>query len=167
MNIMKRRIFLLILVLLGCFVVIKVNPYYIDNLFSRVDTSDITTGRVDNALIYLEHLMNKGQNLLFGVGMQNVGEKIGFTGSPHAAIIEAIVCWGVIGTLAILMLIITSIKHNTAGVKPKFLNFIPLFVFTALIQSTQLFRLRDRVLALIVVIVLTGISRKGDKLNEC
>jgi len=164
---MKRRVLLLIIVLLGCFVVLKVNPSYLDNIFSRVDTTDITTGRTANASIYLEYLMNKGENLLFGVGMQNVGEKIGFSGSPHAAIIEGVVCWGLIGVLLMLALIIASVKHNTAYVKSKMLNYIPLIIFSVLIQTTQLFRLRDRVIALIVVIVLTGISQKGDETNEC
>lgn len=162
-----RRILILALVLLGCFIVIKVNPSYIENIFSRVDESDITTGRVANALIYFEYLMNEAHQLFFGVGMQNVGEKIGFTGSPHAAIIEAIVCWGVIGTLVILALIVKSILQHTSAVKPRILNYVPLFVFAILVQSTQLFRLRDRVFALIVVIVLTGIPQKGENLNEC
>ncbi len=158
---MGRRIALILLVMLGCFVVLKVNPTYIENVFSRVDASDITTGRVANAMTYLEYLMDDVFHLLFGVGMQNVGEKIGFTGSPHAAIIVALICWGIIGTVFMLALILKAILHHTANVKTRMLNYVPLFIFTIIVQSTQLFRLRDRVFALVVVILLTGIPQRG------
>lgn len=161
-----RRLLLILLVALGCFVVAKLNPTYIENVFSRVDESDITTGRTTNALIYLQYLMNDALDLLLGVGMQNVGAKIGFAGSPHAALIEALICWGVVGTVLMLWLIVRAVRQHTASVTVKPLSFIPLIVFTVLVQSTQLFRLRDRLFALLVVILLAGIPQKGGTAHE-
>ena len=161
----KRRLLIILIVVLGSYLITKINPEYINNILARVNAEDITTGRADNALIYLEYLMNDIGAMFFGVGMQNVGDKIGFTGSPHAALIESAVCWGLVGTVLLIGIIVKAILHHKGNTKFKMLNYIPLIVFTVLVQSTQLFRLRDRVFALLVVILIAGIPQKGEKLN--
>ncbi len=156
----------LVLVVLLVFVVYKVNPSYIENLLSRVDYSDVTTGRTENAMVYIEALSSDAIGLLFGKGMQNVGDKVGFTGSPHAATVEMIVCWGVVGTVIIGGLLIYATYWHAKNKNVCFLNFIPILVFACVVQTTQLFRLRDHVLCLIVVIVTCGLELGKDKKYE-
>ena len=162
-----KRLGLILLVGVGIFLISKVNPDYINNILNRVDENDVTTGRVRIAFEYLGYLTKNATGLVFGLGMQNIGPKIGRLASPHAATVEAVACWGIFGTIAVLALIYESIRRQKSGIKTSMFNYIPLIVFTILVQSTQLFRLRDRLFGILVVIVLTGIPRKGDKRNEC
>lgn len=162
----RMRILLFALIAVGVFAVLKLYPSYLDNILSRVDESDITTGRVANAGMYLDYLSQDVLAMLFGVGMQNVGEKIGFTGSPHAMFVEALICWGIVGTFAMLGLLVYAIHHHTRNGKILPINWVPLIVYLVITQTTQLFRLRDRVLTLIVIIVTVGISQKGDKKTD-
>ncbi len=161
-----KRIGLICIVFIGVFLVSKVNPDYIENLLSRVDENDVTTGRVRIAVVYLGYLTENILGMIFGLGMQNIGTKIGRMASPHAAFVEAIACWGVFGTLLMLLLIFRSVYQQKFKVKSTMFNYIPFIVFAVLVQSTQLFRLRDRLFGLLVVIVLTGIPRKGEKSGE-
>ena len=154
-----KKCCLLILVGLLAYLVYRLNPSYIGNLLSRVDSSDITTGRVNNALTYIEALSKNTLGLFFGVGIQNVGPKIGFTGSPHASVVEMIVCWGIIGTILISgMLMYATYWHAKQSRNSCFLNFIPILVFAFIAQTTQLFRLRDHVLCIIVAIITCGLE---------
>ena len=162
-----KKCCLLILVGVLVYIVYRLNPSYIDNLLSRVDLSDITTGRVDNALTYVQALSNNVIGLFWGVGIQNVGSKIGFTGSPHAAIIEMTVCWGIIGAILIsVMLMFATYWHAKQNRNCCFLNFIPILIFAFVAQTTQLFRLRDHVLCLIVVIITCGLELNRGILHE-
>ncbi len=150
------------LIVCGCimvYILSQVYPQYFENLLSRVDTNDITTGRTGNAMRYLEYLSNNTVQLFFGVGMQNVGAKIGYSGSPHNTLIEMLVCWGILGTFAMIVFLIYSIRLHRSR-SSRFLNYIPLLVLTFMAQSTQFFRLRDRIFSLIVVICFTGIESK-------
>lgn len=166
-KIWSRLLLLSVLFFVGYLVVMKLNPSYIENILSRVDESDITTGRVSNAQVYLDYLSQDIPGMLFGVGLQNVGDKIGFSGSPHAMIIESLICWGLTGTLAVFFMIAYATWCHVRDRRMRILNYVPLLIFLVIMQTTQLFRLRDRIFTLVVVIVAAGISPKGDKENEC
>lgn len=162
-----KKCCLLILVGLLAYLVYRLNPSYIENLLSRVDSSDITTGRVNNALTYVDALSTNTLGFFFGVGIQNVGPKIGFTGSPHAAIVEMIVCWGIIGAALIGgMIMFATYWHAKQSRNICVLNFIPILVFAFVAQTTQLFRLRDHVLCLIVAIITCGLELSRGKIYE-
>ncbi len=163
---LKMRLLIIAITLIGGYALISIYPDYIKNIIDRFILNDFTTGRVNSASIYLEAVLSDFFKCFFGLGMQNIGEKVGYTGSPHAAFIEVWACFGIIGGLALLLLIIKSISFNKSDIKVKALNFIPLIVFAIVIQSTQFFRLRDRVFTLLVMIVATGISARRKKTNE-
>lgn len=158
----ERRILLVALVIFGGVVISLINPKYIENILLRVDPEDITTGRTTNAMIYMDHLIHDTNHFLFGVGMQNVSEKIAASGSPHAAVIEALVCWGIVGTLIIFSIIIYAFICNISKKKTSMLNWVPLMVYCVIMQTTQLFRLRDRVFTIIVLMVTVGINKRED-----
>ena len=150
---------IIFLAIIAVYILQEIYPSYLDNLLGRVDSGDITTGRVSNAMIYLSYLSKNVIQLLFGVGLQDVGRKIGFTGSPHAAIIEALVAWGIVGTIIIIGIMIYSVnQYKKKNNRSSYLAYIPLVMFIVIVQSTQLFRLRDRVFGIVVVIAMVGIE---------
>ena len=165
-KVLKMRILIIAVTLIGGIALISIYPDYLKNIWDRFILNELTTGRLNSASIYFDALLSSVIDCFFGLGLQNVGEKIGFTGSPHAAIIEVWACFGIVGMLALIILIIKSISFNMSDIKAKAINFIPLIVFTILVQSTQLFRLRDRVFILLVMIAVTGISTRRIKTNE-
>lgn len=155
----KNRVIFLLFVALGCYAVMQIYPDYLENIFDRAE-GDITTGRLSGARRYFAYLMQDMKALLVGVGMQNVGKKTGIGASPHASIIEAMICWGLVGTIVMIYLAVKATVKQASLIKTRMVNFFPLIIFAIVTQSTQLFRLRDKVFTIAMVIVFAGIPLK-------
>ncbi len=160
------KLLFLILVGVAITVFLSIYPEYFDNILNRVDESDPTTGRVNLAFEYFSVLSDNIIALGFGLGLQNVGEKVGLSGSPHAAIVELLITWGIIGLLFVVVVLIMAILHHVKKKERTFMNFVPLIIYSVIVQSTQLFRLRDKVLAIIVLISVVGLSKKENRLTS-
>lgn len=154
----KNRVIFLLFVALGCYMVMQIYPDYLENIIARAE-GDATTGRLSGAQKYFAYLMQDMKALLVGVGMQNVGEKTGIGASPHAAIIEAMTCWGLVGTIAMISVLVKATVKHASSIKTRMVNYFPLIIFVIVTQSTQLFRLRDKVFAMVMVIVFVGIPQ--------
>lgn len=153
----KNRVIFLLFVVLGCYVVMQIYPDYLENIFDRAE-GDITTGRLSGAQKYFAYLMQDMKALLVGVGMQNVNGKTGIGASPHASIIEALICWGLVGTIAMISLLAKATVKHASSIRTRMVNYFPLIIFAIVTQSVQLFRLRDRVFSMVMVIVFSGIA---------
>ncbi len=155
----SKKFRLLLLVGLLAFSMYRIYPTYLDNIINRVDTADITTGRVEVATKYLNVVSSNMNYMFFGVGIQNVGQKTGIIASPHSSFIELYVCWGIVGIIYVCSLIIHFIKmFSKSNNNLKLLNYVPLIIFIFVTQTTQLFRIRDHILSLIVIIIVCGID---------
>lgn len=154
---LKNRLIFLVFVALGCYAIMQIYPNYLENILERAE-GDITTGRLSGARRYFAYLMQDMKALLVGVGMQNVGKKTGIGASPHASIIEAMICWGLVGTIVMIYLVVKATVKQASLIKTRMVNFFPLIIFAIVTQSVQLFRLRDRVFSMVMVIVFSGIA---------
>lgn len=168
-NVLKsiKNIFIAVFfVLIAIIIIYNVYPSYFENINARFDTNDLTTGRVRIAQNYFTYLIKEPFAMFFGVGLQNLGVKTGCGASPHAAIVECLTSFGLIGTIFIIWLIVKAIYKITKKQRKVLLVYMPFFVTLVLIQSTQFFRMRDRILTLIVVVVLCGINHKSEGVLE-
>ena len=163
----KKRILLLILAGFLVFSIYKIYPSYVNNLMNRVDSADVTNGRVRVATKYLNTISSNASDLLFGVGIQNVGLKTGIIASPHSSLVELIVCWGIVGTIYVCLYIFFLIRKNCCLNKNfKNMNLLALLIFLFVTQTTQLFRIRDHILCLIVIIVSCGVNLELEEKND-
>ncbi len=159
----KNAMIAFVCIIVALIIVYNVYPNYFDNIAARFDPEDLTTGRVRIAQKYINYLLGEPFSLFFGLGLQNIGEKSMCVASPHAAFIECLVSFGLLGTIFIIYIVINSIKQITKNKKRSFLSYMPLVITVVLIQSTQFFRMRDRILTLIAVVVLCGIESRSKK----
>ena len=117
------------------------------NIQYRFESTDLTTGRVDILLDYLQYMNDRPEKWLFGIGMQWMNVKAGFETVPHNGFLEAYVGLGLVGLFSIVYLVLKLIflyrdKYTFLhGKRPRFLNYIPLFVHMFFIQSFQFIKI--------------------------
>ena len=114
-------------------------------LLSRWEVEDITNGRLDLLTFFNAHIVSSFSNLFFGIGMQNVPEKLfalyGEDLPPHNGIQEILVIWGLPGIVLVICWVWLFIKGaKSYNSKMTLINFLPLILIFVYIQSGQFFR---------------------------
>lgn len=127
------------LVLISMFV-----PSVFENLLERFQRADIWNGRGNLLKYYNEFLMSSPMYFLFGIGMQNIFDKV----SPHYPVIdvphmgaqEVMVAWGVVGVImmGIVLWRILVVSRKYAGGKRQLYQFMPLALTLVFTTSGQL-----------------------------
>ena len=124
-------------VLAGGFIVLVFSIFFPDQLeyyISRFSEKDITTGRDDLMTAYHRFITRNPRVLLFGVGLQNYGDKLTTyyriaRNVPHNSIQEIVTAWGVPGLLLIGMLILQIVYRANRQKGPReLMNYIPLII---------------------------------------
>lgn len=133
-----------------------------DRVVERFLADDITTGRASLFQQYNEYIFSDRRHFLFGIGLQGVEEKTGIDKAPHNGFQEVLLCWGIIGLVAIVVLLVCMVLHakkypNTK----KFVNYIPLFIFLIFIQTIQFVRLSS-IFGLLVVLYAAMLCGRGN-----
>lgn len=129
----------------------EVLSYYI----KRFQVEDITTGRDKIMVEYHKFIANSVSIMLFGVGLNNFGEKVTnvyniSNAVPHNSIQEIVVAWGIPGLIMIGILIVMMILESTKyGGKKTILNYIPLVIILAKSMAGQLLTSGYTMLALV------------------
>ena len=136
-NVLRKLRFLGAVLLIGALALILLNSFFPDLLQYYIDrffVKDITTGRDDLMIKYHAFIVENNPVMLFGVGVQNFGEKLvnGYRVArnvPHNSIQEIIVAWGIPGFLMFSLLCVTPIIYSYRyNKKRNVLNYIPLLV---------------------------------------
>lgn len=118
-------------------------PEFLVYYYSRFQMEDITSGRADLMTVYNQFLVSDVRHLLYGVGLQNFGNKMVeiyrvANNVPHNGIQEILVAWGIPGLVIFCVLMGVLIKRSgRSGVKRGLLNYIPLLIILAKIQVGQ------------------------------
>lgn len=131
----------------------KIIPSYTSSFFDRfTEVKDLSNGRNDILMFYLESILNDFNKILTGVGIQNYNIKYNSIMSLHNATIEIIAIWGVVGFIIILALFRSFVKNATRdfNYKSNKIYFIPSISFIIAIQSGQGFSIYSNILILIV-----------------
>lgn len=144
---MRKSLSKTILIMIACFVVVMIlaNTVFADlfsKLFSRFYVEDVTAGRGSLIREYNNFIFSHWKNVLFGIGLQNVVPVTGISHSPHNGIQEIMLCWGVIGIIAFVLLFFTIIKRykHLKYKKGAFIYALPFIIYLLFIQTVQFVR---------------------------
>lgn len=119
-------------------------PELLAYYYSRFQVEDITTGRGELLKLYNRFLLSESKNLVFGIGLQNFGQKVVSIyhiadNVPHNGIQEIVVAWGIPGLLLFCVLLVVMIQRaGRSGVKRGLLNYIPLLIILVKAQVGQM-----------------------------
>lgn len=137
--------FAVIVVVAVAFLVLNlIFPELLAYYYSRFQVEDITTGRADLLPLYNRFLLSDYRHLLYGVGLQNFGNKMVniyrvANNTPHNGIQEILLAWGIPGLILFVALLIVLIQRSgRSGRKVGLLNYIPLLIILAKIQVGQM-----------------------------
>lgn len=130
---------LLALVLINLFV-----PSVFENLLERFQRDDVLNGRSGLFNGYNEFLFLSPTNWLFGIGMQQIYEKVvqhvWIDGVPHMGLQEVLLAWGVVGLIlfGIMLWRIITVSRKQAGGKRQLYQYMPLMLTMLFTMSGQL-----------------------------
>lgn len=151
-----------------CLLVWVYVPAIFENLFERFQRSDVSGGRNSLFLYYGQFILSSPSNFLFGVGMQQIFEKVSpyfpVHDVPHMGIQEVWVVWGCVGIVMLVMLFakIVTVSKQYAHGRRKLYQFMPFFLTLIYTSSGQLLTSSRALMALIVSYVCLCI-RSYDK----
>ena len=144
---LNKKILSILAIVAICLIVLvimnAVFPDIIENYVNRFKEEDITNGRDDLFGFYNKHIFSGAEYLLFGVGLQNYGEKVNrIHGASHNvchnAYQELVVVWGVVGLALFIYLIILLIKKaKEMNSSITAFSFVPLGIFLFKLMSGQ------------------------------
>ena len=121
---------------LSVFAYIEIFSDIINNIFIRIDTTEISTGRIDIFNSYNQYILDNMEVFLFGIGIQNPTEKTGIWNSMHNGIQQVYVSFGIVGLVLFIILIYSLLKKANIYRKCK-ISLINTIVFFALFIYTQ------------------------------
>ncbi|MBR2029264.1 MAG: O-antigen ligase family protein [Oscillospiraceae bacterium] len=119
-------------------------PSVFENILERFQRADVWNGRGELLKYYGEFLMSSWKYFMFGIGMQNIFEKVSpyfpVHNVPHMGFQEVWVAWGIVGVVIILIVlwkIVTTSKYYADG-KRQLYQFMPLGLTLLFTMSGQL-----------------------------
>lgn len=125
-----------------------------DILINRLEMSDFSNGRFELIEFFNRHIISSFNNLMFGIGLQNVSQKIislyGRDVVPHNAVQEILLIWGIPGLFLVIVWLIKwirgAIRSSRANVT--YITLMPLILILLKVQFGQFFRSGKNILAL-------------------
>ena len=145
-------------------------PDIMSSLIARFMVDDITNGRAFLFSFYTEHIFSSFKNLFFGVGVQNVQEKIQdiyrtTIEVPHNAYQELIVVWGVLGLVLFCALVFHIFKAWNNKENKKHIEILPLIVLLFVALAGQFVTSSTKIieLALVYICMLSQTSITSEK----
>ena len=169
-----KYIFRTVLLLLALFLALRfLIPGVFDSIVARFGYDDVTNGRDQLFVFYNEHLFSSPLHFLFGIGQQSIQTKMialygsEYFGVCHSGFQEAMVCWGVLGLVLVLLLIGAIIYQTKSETKRPLSTFIPLISWALYVASGQLVTSHTALTSLIFLIIFFSVRPKSDeKENE-
>ncbi len=124
MVVRRKRIFggivLLGVVGLLVFTVVKFFPGIVDAALGRfIDQEDITNGRVDLFVFYIEKWLENPWSFLFGYGIGSFFDELGTNASPHNAFTDILISWGLVGFFLVGVILFMCGKKGVKNVNKK------------------------------------------------
>jgi len=118
--------------------ILHLMPNYMKSFMDRWATADISNGRGTIMGYYAREMFDPIDRFLFGVGMQNYPDKYGFSMSAHNATQEVLITWGVIGIIAVIILLGAVIYNaKSKNKRVQLIQFLPLFSILLYKQAGQ------------------------------
>lgn len=134
---------ILAIVVVAFFLMRRFLPTVFDNILERFRRADTWNGRDITLQIYMQFLLSSPVYCMFGIGMQQIFEKVAplfpVQACPHNGIQEVWVAWGLVGVVLALYMIwkIIDASKKYAGGKRRFYQFMPLILTVVFTMSGQ------------------------------
>lgn len=141
------------------FLFTKLFPSAYAQFLNRMNADDITNGRIELLSFFNKHIFSSFENAMFGIGMQNVPEKIdalyGRQVVPHNGIQETLLIWGIPGLVMVVAWFWSFIHGAKLHNKNRLtlMNLLPLVFFILENQSGQFFRSGKSLLAILFAFI--------------
>lgn len=150
------------LVLINVFV-----PTLFQNIQERFQREDVLNGRGSLMRHYSEFLFSSPKYLLFGIGMQNIYEKVSpfypVHDVPHMGLQEVCVAWGLVGVVMMVIawwrIVRTSKRY--AGGKRQIYQYMPLVLILVFTMTGQLLTSSRALMALTFAYICLCIEKKA------
>ena len=162
----------IVLVLLVVIVIELTLPSVFDNLTERFQRVDVWNGRGGLLKYYNEYLFSSPLYFLFGIGMQQIYEKVApyspVADVPHMGLQEVWVAWGLVGLALFLIMLwrlITVSKRYAQG-KRQIYQFMPLALTLVFTMSGQFLTSSRALLALTVSYICLCVERPAPESEE-
>ena len=164
----KRLLLLLVLFGIMVYVLLRFMPTVVEKFIGRFLEDDVSNGRNDLLSFYNWVIFEHPRNTFFGLGMQNVSDKVFewydyMINVPHNGPQQLVVVWGVMGLILFAWFIIALIKSARQRNKFDFISFIPLFFVLINVMSGQLITAGHVLLSFSVVFII--MSKKKERKN--
>jgi hypothetical protein len=127
----------------------------INNIFTRFEVSGLSARDIVFKM-YNEFIFGDMSQFFWGIGIQHIAKKAQLPFSPHNAIQEVFVAWGVVGLLLVLYFFNSYLKNIKKVLKRKHLNLLSFAPILALIISTMASRIFSQYWVLISLIAIYG-----------
>lgn len=171
---LKRLLYLLLTAgLLTVVVVIlyQIMPGVFENLFFRFGEEDVTNGRDELFMFYNQHIFSAPQYFLFGIGLQSISEKITAIHGvdinvPHNGYQEAIVVWGLLGVLLLLLLFWSTVRETRGENRRHLVAFVPLGVLLLYGLVGQIVTSGTFLISILLASVIMAAEGQGGALGE-
>lgn len=136
-------------------------PFLVDMFNGRMDTTDVSNGRLDLYSEYLAILLSNPLILLLGVGLVVYPTKINELFHTdllmvHNSIIEVFVIWGIVGFLILAVLLFYMYKvltHDIRGLFRKLPVYIPLVIFIVSTLTITIFYSYHAILLVVFLVI--------------
>lgn len=138
-NIIRNTIFLVIVSFIIFYLLTTILSSFMTGFEGRMDTDDVSNGRLDIFSMYNNILLNNPLALLFGVGIQNYAAKLGVVMSAHNGTQEVVLAWGILGLTLIVILLNTALKNAKRYFWISKQYYIPFFAVLFFVQFGQSF----------------------------
>lgn len=133
-------------------------PGIVDSLIARFMVEDITNGRAFLLGFYNDHIFSSFKNFFFGVGIQNIQEKIQdmyktIIEVPHNAYQELIVVWGILGLILFCTLILHIVRSWYNKENKNYIELLPLLVWLFAALAGQFVTSSTKIIELALVYI--------------
>lgn len=127
-----------------------------DSIINRFNEGNGLSSRDTLFVDYLDYIVGKPFEFIFGIGTQSQNIKTGIEKNPHSMFIEVLVSWGIIGVFAVFVFLAFILKKYERNL----LDYrnLPLYVFVMMTQSSRLFKNQHTMCFFLVIIFAYELS---------
>lgn len=127
-------------ILLVVGVLLYAEPELFNGILSRFsDQEDLSNGRSDLFVLYMEAWLSNPWSLLFGYGIKSFQHVVSIGVVPHNAITDILICWGLTGAVLIIAIWISFYRLATRHMQKVdcLLASIPVVVALVMVMAGQ------------------------------
>lgn len=149
-----KGILWLLVIITGLLILINTAfPTVLSNFAMRLNLADSSGARFELYQFYNNHIFSNPANTLFGIGMQDLLQKVHTTYSssinvPHNGIQEILVMWGIPGLLLILPIFTGIFVESKRNGRATVLQLMPIIIVIVNTLGGQFFRNGTTMMAL-------------------